>query len=54
MQRKNIQFFKRRYPDVGNAIEQMGTGRYEVRIDPNFLDIIDQTTGQVCHPAGNC
>jgi len=52
MQQKNIQFFKRRYPDVGNAIEQMGTGRYEVRIDPNFLDIIDQTTGQVCHPAG--
>lgn len=52
MQKKNIKFFKTRNPELAAFIEQSGTGNYEIRITEDFLEIIDQTTGEPCHPPG--
>lgn len=50
MREKNLRHLRKWVPELANYLETTGTGRFEVRIDKHFLQIIDRTTGQPCHP----
>ena len=52
MNAKNVAFFKRRHPDLGIFLEKQGTGDFEIRLNDEFLDVIQRSTGQYCHPPG--
>lgn len=49
---KNLVFFKRRSPHLGDALENLGTGNFEIRLNNDFLDIIERRSGQYAHPPG--
>jgi len=49
MQKKNLQFFRTRFPDVGNVVDKVG-GQFEIQITPDFLNIIDHKVEKYCHP----
>lgn len=49
---RNIAFFKKRNPALGEALEQAGTGGFELRFNGEFLDIIEQSTNQYAHTPG--
>jgi len=53
MQQKNIDFFAKYHEELANAIRMTGTGRYEIQITDNFLNILDKETRQHCHPTNN-
>jgi len=50
MQKKNIAFLKKRNLELGNFVEQTGTGAYEIQVNDEFLNIIDRRLEQQCHP----
>lgn len=54
LRKKNIAFFKRRMPDLplGAAIEQTGSGRFELRVNPVFVDVFDRKARGYIHPEG--
>ncbi len=52
MREKNIRHLHKMSPELAQYLESTGTGRFEVRIDKNFLEIFDRTTGELCHPPG--
>jgi len=49
---KNIQFFARKHPEVGEFIKNSGTSHFRIAVNDEFLDIIDLSTGALCHPKG--
>lgn len=49
---RNIAFFKKRNLPLGEALEDMGTGGFELRFNDEFLDIIEQSTNQYAHSPG--
>lgn len=49
---RNVAFFKRRNPELGEALEELGTGGFEIRFNEEFLDVIEIGTGQYAHPQG--
>lgn len=49
---RNMAFFKKRNPPLGEALEKMGTGGFVLRFNDEFLDIIEQSTNQYAHPQG--
>jgi uncharacterized Rossmann fold enzyme len=50
MREKNLRHLQKHSPQLAELLTASGTGRYEIRIDRDFLEIIDKTTGQPCHP----
>jgi len=51
-QAKNVKFFKRKSPELGELLEIRGAGRFLINVNQDFLDILDRNTNQLCHPAG--
>lgn len=49
---RNVAFFKQRNPELGEALEGLGTGGFEIRINEEFLDIVEINTGHYAHPIG--
>lgn len=49
---RNVAFFKKRNPPLGEALENMGTAGFLLRFNDEFLDIIEQRTNQCAHPPG--
>ncbi len=50
MREKNINFFLKRNPQLGQFIENAGTGGYNINISGDFLEVTHVETGQLCHP----
>lgn len=49
---RNVAFFKRRNPPLGDALERLGTGGFILRFNDTFLDIVEHRTNQCAHPPG--
>lgn len=49
---RNLAFFKKRNPPLGEALGNLGTGGFILRFNEEFLDIIEQRTNQYAHPPG--
>ena len=49
---RNVAFFKRRNPPLGEALENLGTGGFVIRFNEDFLDILEHSTNQYAHPPG--
>ena len=49
---RNLAFFKKRAPELGEALENMGTGGFVINFNAEFLDIYEQSTEQYTHPPG--
>jgi hypothetical protein len=49
---RNIAFFKARAPELGQALENMGTGGFVVNFTADFLDVYEQSSGEYAHPPG--
>ncbi len=52
MHDKNIAYFMKRNPGLGEFLQTAGTGRFEIRLNRTGLDVLDRTSGQPCHPPG--
>ena len=52
MHAKNVAFFKRKHPALGETLEKFGTGNFEIRFNEQFMDVIERKSGQYCHPPG--
>lgn len=52
MNAKNVAFFRARNPTLGEALPKLGTGNFEIRINDEFLDVIERGSQQYCHPPG--
>jgi hypothetical protein len=54
MHEKNIAYFRKHAPEsLANELVVLGTGRFELRINEAFLDILDRSQGGACcHPPG--
>lgn len=49
---RNVAFFKKRAPELGEALANMGTGGFVINFNAEFLDIYEQSTEQYAHPPG--
>lgn len=49
---KNVAYFKARHPGLSEALARFGTGEFELRLNEQFLDVIDRRSGQYAHPPG--
>lgn len=47
---KNLAYFKVSHPELATMVEQLGTGDYEIRVTPTFLEIYDRRDGRPCFP----
>lgn len=53
MHAKNLEYFRKNAPpSLVNALQTLGSGRFEMRLNETFLDILDRSTGGYCHPPG--
>lgn len=49
---RNMAFFKKRNPPLGEALGNMGTGGFNLRFNDEFLDIIELSTNHYAHTPG--
>lgn len=52
MREKNIKFLQKFEPKLAEAVEKAGTGHFEIRIDQQFLEILDRNSKEIYHPPG--
>lgn len=49
---RNVAFFKRRNPILGEALDKLGTGGFMIRFNQDFLDVFEVRTNEYAHPPG--
>lgn len=50
MHEKNVKFFTKRNADLGQFIQDAGTGGHNISINDDFLEVIHLESGMLCHP----